>query len=523
MKKAIVLSFVFLFVFVNVASAEIVISPAFTKTLKYGIKSDPQVLLLQRVLIKKGFLASNAIPQGNYTTRTRSAVKEFQRQNFIVPDGIVGLRTRNVLNKIFFDNPRFLDSAVATNSIGSSGFQNQTQTGVDSPWVHFTPITSPSYNPNNYSYNYYTPGYSRPYVTVSNPSVGSNFNTGDTMNISWSTGNFVNPVTIKLSLVTPNGWSNALQTVYAISSGTVNDYSESWLIPNSIVTGNNYYILIEASDGVNSAASISSGAFSINSVNTNNTINYPPAVTAYQISNTNLTPTTATIEGTIDSKNLNTDTWLEYGKTQSLGNVTTVQKNVNGAVSFNLSSLDSNQKYYYQIGAKNSAGTTYSSPMLSFTTPIKATNPQAPFSDLTISDLSFTPTTLTQTFSLKTLSYSFTIKNTGPISLFIPANTEFVLYKNATKVGSYVFSKITLINAGDTKTITDKTFSSVNIASNAGTFNMTLKADVNGLVSELDKTNNSITKSFVVALFTAGTGGASNATGTTNTGNNGPM
>lgn len=68
-----------------------------TETLKKGSKGS-EVSELQEVLIKLKFYPGRV--DGSFGDRTEVAVKQFQQKQSITPDGVVGLETRIVLNKL---------------------------------------------------------------------------------------------------------------------------------------------------------------------------------------------------------------------------------------------------------------------------------------------------------------------------------------------------------------------------------------------------------------------------------------
>jgi hypothetical protein len=71
----------------------------YTFTRLLGLNDQGEdVLQLQKILVKQGFLL--ATPNGNYGPATKEAVKKFQKNNGINPIGLVGLVTKNALNKI---------------------------------------------------------------------------------------------------------------------------------------------------------------------------------------------------------------------------------------------------------------------------------------------------------------------------------------------------------------------------------------------------------------------------------------
>ncbi len=70
----------------------------FTQTLKYGMTNNSEVQTLQELLISKGYL--KGAPNGSIYQTTKNAIIAFQKANNLTADGIVGMRTREVLNRI---------------------------------------------------------------------------------------------------------------------------------------------------------------------------------------------------------------------------------------------------------------------------------------------------------------------------------------------------------------------------------------------------------------------------------------
>ena len=69
------------------------------ETLQLGSKG-PNVMLLQSTLKKLGFFTSDV--DGEFGPLTQTAVINFQKSNFLEPDGIVGINTWNTLRPYLF-------------------------------------------------------------------------------------------------------------------------------------------------------------------------------------------------------------------------------------------------------------------------------------------------------------------------------------------------------------------------------------------------------------------------------------
>lgn len=78
--------------------APLVEIPKITKTLRYKMV-DPEVKILQTVLQSKGYYPKNIGTDNIFGSITLKSVKDFQRDNGLVIDGIVGEKTRAVLLK----------------------------------------------------------------------------------------------------------------------------------------------------------------------------------------------------------------------------------------------------------------------------------------------------------------------------------------------------------------------------------------------------------------------------------------
>ncbi len=69
----------------------------FSQKLNFGLKNN-EVIELHKKLIAEGYLKISS-PTGYFGSQTLKAVKDFQTANGLASDGIVGPKTREVLNK----------------------------------------------------------------------------------------------------------------------------------------------------------------------------------------------------------------------------------------------------------------------------------------------------------------------------------------------------------------------------------------------------------------------------------------
>jgi hypothetical protein len=111
---------------------------------------------------------------------------------------------------------------------------------------------------------------------------------------------------------------------------------------------------------------------SIQNFKTNSTPAPKPAVpTVHSSAASNISRTTATLNGQVTPNGFLTNYWFEYGKDSNLGNTNSV-KSVNASASLSsvsetLSGLEPLTKYYFRLNAQNQFGTVNGS-ILSFTT-----------------------------------------------------------------------------------------------------------------------------------------------------------
>ena len=95
----------------------------------------------------------------------------------------------------------------------------------------------------------------------------------------------------------------------------------------------------------------------------------PPVVTTNPA--TNVTSSSATLNGSLDPHGLTTTVYFQYGTTTSYGHTTPMQSQTGNTyrnITANISGLTTHTTYHFRIVATNSAGTRYGSDR-TFTTP----------------------------------------------------------------------------------------------------------------------------------------------------------
>ncbi|MEE9167909.1 MAG: T9SS type A sorting domain-containing protein [Candidatus Neomarinimicrobiota bacterium] len=127
---------------------------------------------------------------------------------------------------------------------------------------------------------------------------------------------------------------------------------------------------------------------------------------------TNVSTTSATLNGTVNPNNLSTTVTFEWGETTSYGNtITADQSPVTGttdvAVSANLTGLSESTEYHFRVVATNSAGTTNGGDQ-TFTTTLAGTAPTATTD--TATNVSTTSATLNGTVNPNNLSTTLTFE-----------------------------------------------------------------------------------------------------------------
>jgi phosphodiesterase/alkaline phosphatase D-like protein len=127
-----------------------------------------------------------------------------------------------------------------------------------------------------------------------------------------------------------------------------------------------YYFRLDAQ---NSFGTVSGATYSFTTNSTPAVSGNPPAVSTNAVSQ--LTSTSADLNGHMNPRSSGTTYWFEYGQTPDLGNVTAFQSGGNGdvsiAVSATVTGLNPQTKYYFRIDAQNQYGTVTGSTQ-SFTT-----------------------------------------------------------------------------------------------------------------------------------------------------------
>lgn len=227
-----------------------------TRDLSLGSEND-EVYILQNFLSRAGYLY--ATPNGYFGQATRTAVKSFQRDNYISSTGIVGASTRNALNE------RMCDSDVHANyDYGySSGvtyvdpydpFVRVVTPPVTAPAVYVTPQNSVEYTSSSYpSSNYtvtptysavtpattgngvastqviYAPNIGYTYgitptsgsITITTPVEKTRYNEGDTVTLAWSTQNMS---VSQYAVLLENNQTGRSREVY-VTSGTTASFA----------------------------------------------------------------------------------------------------------------------------------------------------------------------------------------------------------------------------------------------------------------------------------------------------------
>jgi len=224
----------------------------------------------------------------------------------------------------------------------------------------------------------------------------------------------------------------------------------------------------------------------------------PPSATTNAA--TNITATTATLNGTVNANVQSTTVTFEYGTTTSYGNTATAsQSPVTGStstnVSANISGLTANTTYHFRVKAVNIAGTTYGSDQV-FTTvtinpPSVTTNPATDITTTTATlngtvNANWQITTVTFEYGTTT-SYGSTVTSsqspvTGSASTNVSADIS-----GLTANTTYHF-RVKAESAGGTTYGSDQEFTTTvllppSATTNAGTNITATTATLNGTVN----------------------------------------
>jgi uncharacterized protein (TIGR02145 family) len=212
----------------------------------------------------------------------------------------------------------------------------------------------------------------------------------------------------------------------------------------------------------------------------------PSAPTATTNPATNITSTSAILNGTVNANNSSATVTFEYGLTSGYGSTmsgipNTVTGNSNTSVSANISGLTTNTLYHFRVKAVNSYGTTYGSD-LTFTTtgggslPIATTNPATNIAS-TSATLNGTvnannySTTVTFEYGL-TSGYGSTVPGT-PNTVTGTTNTSVIANISGLTINTLYHFRVKAVNSYGTTYGNDLTFitsaSTTTIAVNSAT------------------------------------------------------
>ena len=304
------------------------------------------------------------------------------------------------------------------------------------------------------------------------------------------------------------GTATSVTTNSAVLNGTINPNGLATTYTFAYGTSTNYdnfefnLVEINGNDPINVSANISDLSpntlyhFQLTAENsagitdggdvtfiTNSEGNLPP--TAVTNGATNISTTTATLNGTINPNGLNTNYYFEYGTSTSYGSTKAGTTGFSGSTNVNVSGsitgLNPNTTYHYRIVATNSAGTSNGSDVTFLTSS-------------TSSGVNLRPISLTlSTFNWQagnSINADITIENIGASTasaseaqLYLSENTSFE--QTDIPVGSTIpFNSIT---AGNSQT--QSTLFSVPTV-NPGVYLLFIGADINGVIAESDENDN---------------------------------
>lgn len=242
-------------------------SVSFSKSLYRGLR-DGQVKSLQDLLKEAGYF--NDISTGFFGVKTEAAVKKFQSDNGIDSVGLVGKKTREVLNKKYIYKSS-VDSLVQNNNI-------TTATSISN---------NSSIDPAGYvdECNYIK----GPFIKIISPNGGERYQVGQQINVTWKNCNLpsnYNKVDILfeayndsgnhgygMDATNPHPITNDGQEVITIPNNLFTSYASAY--PNTLTSweGKHYRIAVLANDfipgsGTKSIGDLSDNLFTIQNNNT---------------------------------------------------------------------------------------------------------------------------------------------------------------------------------------------------------------------------------------------------------------
>lgn len=204
---------------------------------------------------------------------------------------------------------------------------------------------------------------------------------------------------------------------------------------------------------------------------------------------TNITSSSATLNGSVNPNGLNTTYSFEYGLTTSYGSTisagTELTGTTNQSVTANVSGLTANTNYHYRITAANSAGTSFGDD-IQFTTSDSQDLADLAWKSLQLSDFVWE--------SGNSINYELKVTNLGlgnsaSSAAQIYLSTDNIIETSDIAAGSQI--SVPAINAGDS-TILNGSFTIP--AANQGIYYTGVIVDVNSTIAESNENNNNYTR-----------------------------
>jgi len=189
-----------------------------------------------------------------------------------------------------------------------------------------------------------------------------------------------NPATLIASLsATLNGSvdPHGLTTTFYFQYGTTTSYGHTTIMQGRI--GNLYQSVSANISGLSASTTYHFRIVAVNNAGTVygadrtfTTLSATGAPVVITNPATNVTSSSATLNGTVDPHGLTTTVYFQYGTTTSYGHTTASQSktgNTYQAVAANISGLSASATYHFRMAATNSAGTVYGGDRAFTTTP----------------------------------------------------------------------------------------------------------------------------------------------------------